>query len=100
MTDKATTPPLTGAELDKYQRVREEFELAVKLGTRFDIDSAMLNVDALLAQARAQQANAAPADDHDFKNFHRLLCERFGYRIILEVQSSTKGGDAVGGEQP
>ena len=36
----------------EYQRVREEFELAVKLGGRFDIDSAMLNVDALLAARR------------------------------------------------
>ena len=37
----------------EYARVREEFELATKLGARFDIDSAMLNVDALLNARRA-----------------------------------------------
>ena len=37
----------------EYARVREEFELAIKFGARFDIDSAMLNVDALLYARRA-----------------------------------------------
>jgi hypothetical protein len=40
-------------DAQEYARVREEFELATKLGARFDIDSAMLNVDALLNARRA-----------------------------------------------
>ena len=40
-------------DAQEYARVREEFELATKLGARFDIDSAMLNVDALLNATRA-----------------------------------------------
>lgn len=53
--NNTTTPAPLSAEQLAYQRVREEFELAVKLGARFDINSAMLNVDYLIAQARAAQ---------------------------------------------
>lgn len=31
------------------------------------------------AAAAWQRAQSAPDDSHSFKNFHRLLCERFGY---------------------
>jgi hypothetical protein len=54
----------TGDLTDAYERVREEFELAVKLGARFCIDSAMLNVDdfarAAIAAHLARQAQAEP----------------------------------------
>lgn len=36
-------------------------------------------VDAFQAGAAWQRTQSAANDSHDFKNFHRLLCERFGY---------------------
>ena len=68
----------------EYARVREEFELATKLGARFDIDSAMLNVDALLNATRAAPVGEvelpAPAGGRgwigsvdDYTQFHVLL---------------------------
>lgn len=50
---------------DEWNRVREEFEIAKKLGARFCTDSAMMLVDALVKSVAAQAGQVAPADLHD-----------------------------------
>ena len=61
MTTTPAVAPLSAEELHAYKRVREEFEIATRLGARFDIHSAMINVDKLIAQARA--ATVASVED-------------------------------------
>jgi hypothetical protein len=98
----------TGDLTDERNRVREEFELAVKLGARFDVDSAMLNVDALARAAiaaylarkpKAEQpvtavppadviAGAEPSRAQCLAElrFYKKLCERYSGAEALAVE--------------
>jgi hypothetical protein len=60
---------------------REAFETWMKSRPGYPFAGAFANLMWEAWQARAAHpiGQASPAIDQDFKNFHRLLCERFGY---------------------